>query len=806
MTWQLRFSRFVAFAVLLLGTLSGLSQRSTTITPPTPDRFVPLDAILQSAIARQLTPGAVCIVGHNGAVIYRRAYGFRAVNPILEPMTVDTVFDMASLTKVMATTGSIMRMVQLGQIKLNDPVAKYIPDFAQNGKEDVTIRQLLTHYSGLRADLDLRPQWTGLEEGYRRANAEKLINPPGSTFLYSDINFIVLGELVQKVSGVPLDQYAEAFIFGPLGMKTTQFLPPMSLLARTAPTLVNEKTGEVLRAVVHDPTARAMGGVAGHAGLFSTADDTAKFAQTMLNGGSPVWSKAIVEKMTTPQQPPNLTVVRGLGWDIDSPFSSNRGDLLPVGSFGHTGFTGTSLWIDPTTNSYIVLLTNAVHLKDGTVIALRTEVATAVASILNLSVPQEQKYRLSRITGYNEVAAASRRIVARNGAVLLGIDQLEADNFEPLRQLGVAKPRIGLLTNQATVDSLGHRTIDVLAHASGLHLSVIFAPDGGSSSEGGSAKDGPGKDGPGKEGPTKDGPTGTPIYSVAGDNEATRRPPAEALRNLDVVVVDFQDTGARLSPLTATLSYFLEAAAQAGKPVIVLDRPNPLNGAYVQGPVSDAGGGANSQPMPPRHGLTVAELAKLLNPERNLNAKLTVVPMKGWLRGDWFDSTGLLWANPATDLRNLEQMLLYPGVALLGATNISVGKGTDSPYQLVGAPWVHAADFAAYLNARKVEGVRFVPEQFTPVSGSYARQQCGGVNILVIDRETVDTAELGIELAAALHKLYPQQFEMGHLSDRLANQAAFQALQSGEDPRRIADDWRDGLDQFMQVRAKYLLY
>ena len=470
MTWQLRSIRFVTVAILLLCPLAGLSQRSTTLPPPAPDRFASLDAILQNAIGKQAAPGVVCIVGHNGLMVYRKAFGFRAVNPILEPMTLDTVFDMASLTKVMATTGSIMRMVQLGQVKLNDPVARYIPDFAQNGKEEVTIRQLLTHYSGLRADLDLRPSISGADEANRRANAEKLINPPGSTFLYSDINFIVLGELVQKVSGSAAEPVRRNVHLCSLGMKTTQFLPPMSLLARTAPTQVNEKTGEVLRAVVHDPTARAMGGVAGHAGLFSTADDTARFAQAILNGGSPVWSKEIVEKMTTPQQPPNLTVVRGLGWDIDSPFSSNRGDLLPVGSFGHTGFTGTSLWIDPTTNSYIVLLTNAVHLKEGSVIALRTEVATAVASLLNLSTPQEQKYRLSRITGYNEVAAASRRIVARNGTVLLGIDQLEADNFDALRQFGVAKPRIGLLTNQTAVDSLGHRTIDVLAHGSGLHL------------------------------------------------------------------------------------------------------------------------------------------------------------------------------------------------------------------------------------------------------------------------------------------------------------------------------------------------
>ncbi len=778
--------------MLLGGVLPCAGQRSAA-PQSVPDRFAALDLILQNAVANKLTPGVVCIVGHNGVVIYRKAYGFRSITPILEPMTVDTVFDMASLTKVMATTGSIMRMVQLGQIKLNDPVAKYIPDFAQNGKEDVTVRQLLTHYSGLRADLDLRPTWSGMDEGYRRANAEKLINPPGSTFLYSDINFIVLGELVQKMSGITLNQYAETFIYGPLGMNTTRFLPPMSLLARTAPTQVNEKTGEVLRAVVHDPTARAMGGVAGHAGLFSTADDTAKFAQAMLNGGAPVWSREIVEKMTTPQQPPNLTVVRGLGWDIDSPFSSSRGDLLPVGSYGHTGFTGTSLWIDPTTKSYIILLTNAVQLKEGTVIALRTEVATAVASVLNLSLSQEQKYRLSRITGYNEAEAASRRIVARNGTVLPGIDQLEASDFEALRQFGTSKPRIALLTSQAAVDTLGHRTIDVLAHGNGLHLEAIFTADGGPA--------------PGSS-TGKDGPTGAALYSLAGETEASRRPSPDVLRNADVLVVDLPETGARVSPPVSTLGYFLEAAAKAGKPVVILDRPNPLNGAYVQGPVSDAGhaGPATYQPLPVRYGMTVAELGKLLNTERSINAKLSVVPMKGWIRGDWFDSTGVLWTNPAAELRNLEQTLLFAGVGLLETANISLGQGTDSPYQVLGAPWIHATDFAAYLNGRKIEGVRFMPVQFTPGSGTYARQQCSGVQMMVVDRETIDTAELAIELAAALHKLYPQQFEMTHFAGLLGNQAAFQALQGGEDPRRIADDWRDGADQFMQVRAKYLLY
>jgi uncharacterized protein YbbC (DUF1343 family)/CubicO group peptidase (beta-lactamase class C family) len=786
------FPLLASFVVLLAAVLPSFGQATAAKQPAAPERWATLDAILQSAVAKRLAPGVVCIVGHNGVPVYRKAWGYRAVNPVLEPMTVDTIFDMASLTKVMATTGSIMRMVQLGQIKLNDPVAKYIPDFAQNGKQDVTIRELLTHYSGLRADLDLRPAWSGLDEGYRRANAEKLVNPPGSTFLYSDINFIVLGELVQRAGGVTLNQYAETFIFAPLGMNTTRFLPPLTYLSRTAPTQVNEKTGDVLRAVVHDPTARAMGGVAGHAGLFSTADDTAKFAQALLNGGSPVWSRAIVEKMTTPQQPPNLTVVRGLGWDIDSPFSSNRGELLPVGSFGHTGFAGTSLWIDPTTNSYIILLTNAVHLKEGSVIALRTEVATAVASILNLSTSQEQKYRLARITGYNEVAAASRRIVARNGQVFTGIDQAEANDFEALRLPGVSKPRIGLVTNDTGIDILGHRTIDVLARATGLRLSVVFAAEGPAAANA----------------EAKDSATGVPIYNLGGNNIAKRRPPPEVLANLDEIVVDFQDTGVRSSSLVTTLGYFLEGAAKAGKPIIVLDRPNPLNGAYVQGPVSDTGHESltNYQPLPLRHGLTVGELAKLLNGERSINAKLSVVPMKGWMRGDWFDSTGLLWVNSPSDVHGLDGALLYPAVALLETTNVSVGKGTESSYEVVGAPWIHGTELASYLNAREIAGVRFMPVQFTPASDGHARQQCGGVNIVITDRETVDVAELGLELAAALHKLYAQQFEIAHVADILANQAAFQALQSGEDPPRIADDWRDGLDRFVQVRAKYLMY
>jgi uncharacterized protein YbbC (DUF1343 family)/CubicO group peptidase (beta-lactamase class C family) len=760
--------------------------------------FAPLDELLKDAIASGNAPGAVLLVAHNGLVAYRKAYGTRTVGANAEPMTADTIFDLASLTKVIATTTCVMRLEQLGQIKLNDPVAKYIPDFAQNGKEDVTIRMLLTHYSGLPADLDLKQPWNGVDEGYARANASKLVNPPGSTFLYSDVGFVVLGELVQKVSGMPLDQYAQQNVFGPLGMASTRFNPPPTWVPRIAPTQRDEHTGQVLRGTVHDPTARQMGGVAGDAGLFSNADDVAKFAQAILNGGAPILNSLIVEKMTTPQQPANMPNVRGLGWDIDSPYSSNRGELLPVGSFGHTGFTGTSLWIDPTTDTYVILLTNATMLKDGNVIALRTEIATAVAAALHLTPPEQQKVRLARITGYNETQMAARRIIGRNGKVLTGIDILEERKFDPLHIANVAKPRIGLLTNQTGLDSRGKRTIDVLDGVPGTQLVAIFSPEHGIQGTADTTS----------IGNSKDTLTGVPIYSVYGDTDAKRRPPMDVIRGLDVIVVDIQDIGARFYTYETTVGYFLEAAAKAKKPIIVLDRPNPITGNYVQGPISDPGQESfvNYYPLPVRHGMTIGELAKLFNEEKKIDADLTVIPMRGWLRGDWYDSTGAMWVDPSPNIRNLNEAALYPGVALIEGTSVSVGRGTDMPFELVGSPYFLAQELSTYLNGRHIGGVRFMPTTFTPTTGPYARRECYGVNIIVTNREELDAPELGIELAAALHKLSPLGYDLGKMNQLLVNQAVFSALQAGRDPHRIQEDWQDQLEQFMDVRQKYLMY
>jgi uncharacterized protein YbbC (DUF1343 family) len=540
-----------------------------------------------------------------------------------------------------------------------------------------------------------------------------------------------------------------------------------------------------------------MGGVAGHAGVFSTAGDLALYAQALISRKQ-ILDGDIIEKMTTPQQPPNATEVRGLGWDIDSSFSSNRGSLLPVGSFGHTGYTGTSLWIDPYTNTYVILLTNSVLPRQGpAIISLRARVATAVAALLKLDVSAADREKQLAITGYNEAATASRRLAARNGHVLTGIDVLEQDNFASLKK-DKEQMTIGLLTNNTGVDGQGRRTIDVLASAPGIKLAAIFAPEHGIFG----AQDDLNVQN------TTDSVTGVPVYSMYGGTDAKKRPPMDILKTLDAVVFDIQDAGTRYYTYPATLGYLLEAAAQTNTEVIVLDRPDPVNGSFVQGPISQTEFAAftNYHPIPIRHGMTLGELAQMYNAERKIGAQLRVIPMQGWLRGDWFDSTGIVWINTSPNLRSVNEAELYPGVGIVEGTNVSVGRGTDTPFEVLGAPWIEPRAFSDYLNGRLIPGARFVPVTFTPVSGPYQNQLCKGVNIIVTDRTVLDAPEMGIELAAALKKLYSDNWKIERMLGLLANRQVFDAVVNGDDPRSIAQGWQEDLGKFKEIRQKYLIY
>lgn len=735
--------------------------------------FASVDRVLRTAVVTGQVPGAVLIVGHQGRIVYRKAFGRRARAPAKEPMTVDTVFDLASLTKPLVTATAVMQLLERGQVRLDDPAARYLPEFGRNGKDAITVRQLLTHFSGLRADLDLAEPWQGRSEAQRQVWEEKPTQPPGEKFVYSDINFIVLGELVERVTGTPLQEYAEVHIFRPLGMTHTRFLPPAEWKPRIAPTEPDEH-GAMLRGVVHDPTARRMGGVAGNAGLFGTADDLARFAQAILDGGGGVLKPETVALMTTTQQPQGAKVQRGLGWDIDSPYSSPRGDFFSVGSFGHTGFTGTSLWIDPASRTYVVLLTSVLHPWGGkSARSLRRNVASAVAVELGIKPATSPRVRT-------------------------GIDVLEERDFDVLQAPAGERRRIGVLTNNTGRDSHGRRTIDVLAAVKGVELAAIFAPEHGADGALDTAD----------IAHSRDAATGVAIYSVYGPTDAQRHPPLEVMKTLDAVVIDLQDVGVRFYTYATTMGYFLEAAAQTGAEIIVLDRPNPITGSMVQGPLSDAGQPSfvNYHPLPVRHGMTLAELARLFNAERNINAKLTIVPMEGWKRERWFDQTGLAWVNPSPNLRSLTQATLYPGVALLEWSNVSVGRGTDSPFELVCAPWVDGPGLAEYLTRRRIAGVRFDPATFTPRESKYAGQACGGVRITLVDRAALDAPLLGVEIMSALLKLFPNDYKLERTSHLVANRQVMEGVAAGRDPRRIAEDWRADLQKFIEMRNQYLLY
>lgn len=777
-------------------------------------RLAQMDSVIAGEIANKKLPGAVVIVGRNGRLVWRKAYGARAIEPIREAMTADTIFDLASLTKVVATATSVMILVERGKVRLTDPVSTHIPELKGEGRDRITIEHLLTHMSGYAPDFDLKERWTGHDEAIKRLIKEPLRAPAGTRFTYSDIGFIALGEVVARAGGMPLEQFAQKNIFGPLRMSNTGFRPNASLTSRIAPTEKRRgqlsylgdtnanigAEGEVwLRGQVHDPTSYRMNGVAGHAGLFSTANDLGIYCQMILNGGTygsvRIMSPMTVAEMTRPRVISSTGATRGLGWDMNSSFSVNRGDLFPLGSFGHTGFTGTSMWLDPASQMFVVFLSNRVHPDGkGDVGPLRGRVATIVAGSVTDTVPVERA-REQTANYYAEVVKSLQQFASRNEGlgsstkVLNGIDVLERDNFKPL-----AGMRIGLVTNHTGRNREGRQTIDVLNNAPGVKLVSLFSPEHGIR---GLADE--------KVSDSKDENTGLPIYSLYGES---RRPSAEQLKDLDAVVFDIQDIGARFYTYISTLGYLMEEAAKAKLPVFVLDRPNPIGGVDVEGPIADSDklSFISYHTIPTRHGLTIGELANLFNKQRKIGADVRVIKMEGWRRSMWFDETNLTWVNPSPNMRSLTEATLYPGVGLLETTNVSVGRGTDTPFEVVGAPWIQGDKLAEYLNLRAIPGVRFVPVRYTPNASVFKDQQCGGVNIVITDRAAFRPLATGIEMALALRKLYPNDWQVDKYLRLLVNADTLERVKRGENARDIVGSWTTGLQEFRKIRTEFLLY
>lgn len=731
-----------------------------------------IDAAVEDAISSGSVPGAVVVVGRHDGVVFRRAYGLREVQPDREPMTPDTVFDLASLTKPIATATSVMVLVERGVVGLDDPLARYVPECSRQGKAAITLRQLLLHVSGLPADTPKDDFSHGRAEAIRRICGVPLRGVPGAATIYSDLGFVLLEEVVRRVTSRELPAFASEAIFTPLGMRETGFTPGEDLRRRAAWTELVDGAWRV--GVVHDPRAYLLGGVAGHAGLFSTADDVATYARAILGGGAVdgrrILSERTVASMLAPHDVPGG--IRALGWGVESQW---RGDGLSPTAVGHFGFTGTALWIDPDKDLFVVVLTNRVH-PDG-----KGDSKPLVARINTLAARA-----IGPTAGRVDACAPASGSRAR---VRTGIDVLRDEGFERLRGR-----RVGLITNASGRASDGTSTVDLLRGAAGVTLAALFTPEHGLDASG-----------QGKIADGRDERTGLPVYSLYGDSFS---PSPDSLAGIDTLVFDVQDVGTRFFTYASTMHRAMQAARAHDLPFVVLDRPNPIDGVDVAGPVIVPASGSfvNYHSLAIRHGMTIGELATLLNADEHLGVALSVVPMTGWRRDAYGDQLGLPWVNPSPNLRSVDEALLYPAVGLLESTNLSVGRGTDGPFERLGAPWIDGAALAAAVGTEALPGVVFAPEAFTPSADRYAGQLCQGVHVKVTDRARFEPVRTALAVARELRRLYPRQWEFDKLDRQLVHRETMSAIDAAMPLASIVETYRAELTAFLAKRAKYLLY
>lgn len=760
--------------------------------------FAEIDAITRETIASGELAGAVVLVGRGSQVLYLRAFGQRSVAPEAAPMTPATVFDIASLTKPVGTTLALMALAERGAISLDAPLGRYLAEFDGGGFREATIRRMLTHSAGFPAIVPEAALKGGFPRAARALAQLKLDYPPGTGFQYSDVGFILLGEVVRRVSGEPLDRYLARTYFKPMGLRDTSFRPPDSVRDRLAPT--ERFNGQWLTGTVHDPRARVLGGVAGHAGMFSTASDLARLCQMLTAEGvldGRRYLKAdTVRTMWTRSWEGNGT--RALGWDVISAYAAGMAPFFPEGSVGHTGFTGTSIWVDPTSRAYLIILTNRVHPTGGgaaRIRELRTRLTAAVGAAL-FATPPPNRLAASTVMVSTESLDETPRSVetpepAPRAAIKVrsGLDVLAAQNFAQF-----AGQSVGLVVNHTSLDAGGRRAIDLVAGAPGVGLRAIFAPEHGIT---GQVDD--------KIPHGRDIATGLPIWSLYGP---TLRPSAAQLKDVTVLVFDIQDVGARYYTYLTTLVYVMEEAAARGIPVVVLDRPNPITGRVIEGPLMDPDLKSFTAPhtIPVRTGMTIGEFARMVVAEKKIPVALTVVPLEGWDRGRWYDETGLIWVNPSPNIRSVRQALLYSGIGLLEATNLSVGRGTETPFEVVGAPWIEPTRLAEAMNGLRLAGIRFEPITFTPTASVYARVSCGGLRLIVTDREIVRPVTVALALAGQLRLRHRDQFKPEAIQNLLVNRSTMWAFLRGEALDRVLAWSNSDRASFLNRRASYLIY
>ena len=730
---------------------------------------------MEAAISAGDLPGAVVGFWHNGEWLVRETFGNRVVGETNEPMTLDTVFDMASITKPVATATSIAILAERGKVNVEAPVKTYLPEFTGDGRDEVLVKHLLTHTAGLIPDNAIGDYKSGVDEAWKNLFAVKIQSTPGSKFVYSDVCFQLLGKIVERASGQPLNEFAKANIFEPLGMKDSGYLPADALRPRIAPTEVRD--GKMLRGEVHDPRAALMGGVAGHAGLFSSLDDIARYSQMMLASGSlesvQIMRPETFLKLTAPHaldsRPDFGLISRTNGFDHHSPFSYNSGDVLSGAAFGHGGFTGTVLWIDPIQNCFFVFLSNRLHPNGkGNVNRLAGKVSK---TIVESCLPP----------------LATRDPLA---PVMLGVDVLRESEFRLLKG-----KRVGLVSNHTGRTSDGISTPQLLRSAKDVQLVALFSPEHGF--EGLLDEAGIGDS------------TATelklPIYSLYGK---TRRPTAEQLAQVDCLVYDIQDIGCRFYTYISTMKECMLAASEHGKQLIILDRPNPIGGVVVAGSMVDPGRESfvACHNLPVQHGMTVGELAVMFRKELDLKLDLQIVPIRHWQRTQLLDETGQEWVDPSPNMRSLLAARLYPGIGLLETSNISVGRGTDRPFEWLGAPWIDSRKFAQWFNEQSVPGVRAIARRTTPNASKFANEPCGGIQFVVTDGKNVDALTIGLTIAVGLQKLYPNDWKAASINTLLVNNQIRDAIVAGATVKDLQALYAADLEEFRKRRDAAMLY
>jgi len=721
----------------------------------------PLRDALKQAVGDARAPGAVGCVGDATTDYLIDAFGDRQRVP--EPLAArtDTPYDLASLTKVVATTTALLLLWEEGRFDLDQPAGAIVPVPAFNR---FTVRHLLLHTSGLTAGQPWYRDATSLTEMLQRAAALELARTPGARRQYSDIGFMILGKMVELIAGDALDAFCRARLWRPLGMTRTDFRPPAEWAAACAATEDCAWRKRIIVGEVHDENAFAAGGVAGHAGLFSTAQDLAKFCRALLGGQ--VLRPETLRMMTRVGQVPSYPW-QGLGWKVDPWGDSSEGYLPTRAAFGHTGWTGTSLWLDRETGLFAILLSNTCH-------------------------PSRQR-RDNRALRRAFHSAVARRFYTSRTNAHGGLDRVLWDFYRPL-----AGARVALLTNSAAINQTGLRIRETLQLHSDVALRRIYSPEHG-------------YEGEAEAGATVASRQGAvPVTSLYGPQ---KRPCLDELKDIDYFVVDLPDVGARYYTYAHTMKECLHACVEAKKPVIVLDRPNPLGGVTLEGPVAQrAGSPVCWGAVPVRHGMTLGEIAVFFqNTElKGKKLDLRVNLLDNWPRAFLFHQCALPWVAPSPNIPHPETALLYVGTCLFEGTNLSEGRGTDRPFHLVGTPWLDPLAVIKELAPEEYAGCALRPTFFTPrsipgraVDPRFRDQLCRGIHVAVVDAARARPFTTALALLRAIRRRHPDEFAWNPFFDTLAGGPAVrEQIEAATPALDIVASFRPGLDAYERIRPK----